>query len=178
VRKWLRKQLKDFYAAGFDTLVKRWDKCINVGGAYTRNKCFFFRFEYHMFYVLYPFVTSLLTLPRTFWDKTPCILLKINRTFGRTCCLYLQDRIISHARNHDEAFTASCWFLVWMLIRLWIWRLHVPLKLRLNFNVMQGVISPRNRTLQVRRATVRTPCSVMADFGHLLKSINLAHKEE
>jgi hypothetical protein len=29
-RKWLR-QTKDFYAAGFDALVKRWDKCINVG---------------------------------------------------------------------------------------------------------------------------------------------------
>jgi hypothetical protein len=23
---------KDFYAAGFNALVKRWDKCINVGG--------------------------------------------------------------------------------------------------------------------------------------------------
>jgi hypothetical protein len=34
VRKWLREQLKDFYAAGFDTMVKRWDKYINVGGGY------------------------------------------------------------------------------------------------------------------------------------------------
>jgi hypothetical protein len=32
VRKWLRLQSKDFYAAGFDALVKRWDKCISVGG--------------------------------------------------------------------------------------------------------------------------------------------------
>jgi hypothetical protein len=32
VRKWLRQQSKDFYAAGFDALVKRWDTCINVGG--------------------------------------------------------------------------------------------------------------------------------------------------
>jgi hypothetical protein len=32
VWKWLRQQSKDFYAAGFDALVKRWDKCINVGG--------------------------------------------------------------------------------------------------------------------------------------------------
>jgi hypothetical protein len=33
-RKWLRQQSKDFYVyvAGFDALVKRWDKCINVGG--------------------------------------------------------------------------------------------------------------------------------------------------
>jgi hypothetical protein len=32
--KWLRRQLKYFYAAGFDALVKRSDKCINVGGGY------------------------------------------------------------------------------------------------------------------------------------------------
>jgi hypothetical protein len=32
--KWLRRQLKDLYAAGFDALVKRWDKCINVGKGY------------------------------------------------------------------------------------------------------------------------------------------------
>jgi hypothetical protein len=30
-RKWLKQQPKDFYAAGFDALVKRWGKCINVG---------------------------------------------------------------------------------------------------------------------------------------------------
>jgi hypothetical protein len=34
VRKWLRQQSKDFYAAGFNALVKLWDKCINVGGRY------------------------------------------------------------------------------------------------------------------------------------------------
>jgi hypothetical protein len=28
---------KDFYAAGFDALVKRWDKCINVGGEYVEK---------------------------------------------------------------------------------------------------------------------------------------------
>jgi hypothetical protein len=31
----------------------------------SRNKCFS-RLEYHMFYVLYPFVTYLLTLPRKY----------------------------------------------------------------------------------------------------------------
>jgi hypothetical protein len=34
MRKWLRQQSEDFYAAGFDALVKRWDKYINVGGGY------------------------------------------------------------------------------------------------------------------------------------------------
>jgi hypothetical protein len=39
VLKWLRQQLKDFYAAGFDALVKRWDKCtrINVGAGYVEK---------------------------------------------------------------------------------------------------------------------------------------------
>jgi hypothetical protein len=34
VQKWLRQQSKDFYSEGFDALIKRWDKCINVGGGY------------------------------------------------------------------------------------------------------------------------------------------------
>jgi hypothetical protein len=33
-RKWLRQQSEHFHAAGFDALVKRWDKCINVGGGF------------------------------------------------------------------------------------------------------------------------------------------------
>jgi cation transport regulator ChaB len=32
VRKLLRQQSKDFYAAGFVAVAKRWEKCINVGG--------------------------------------------------------------------------------------------------------------------------------------------------
>jgi hypothetical protein len=37
VRKWLRQQSKDLSAAGFDTLVRRWDKCIDVGGGYAEK---------------------------------------------------------------------------------------------------------------------------------------------
>jgi hypothetical protein len=37
VQKWPRQQLKDFYATGFDATVKRWDKCINVGGVYVEK---------------------------------------------------------------------------------------------------------------------------------------------
>jgi hypothetical protein len=38
VRNWLRQQSqKDFYAASFDALVKRWDKCINVGGGFVEK---------------------------------------------------------------------------------------------------------------------------------------------
>jgi hypothetical protein len=28
---------KNFYAAGFDVLIKRWGKCINVGGGYVEK---------------------------------------------------------------------------------------------------------------------------------------------
>jgi hypothetical protein len=41
VRKWLRLQSKDFYAAGFGALIKRWDKCVNVGGGYVEKYIFF-----------------------------------------------------------------------------------------------------------------------------------------
>jgi hypothetical protein len=37
MRKWLRQQSKDFYAAGFDVLVKRCDTCISVGGGYVEK---------------------------------------------------------------------------------------------------------------------------------------------
>jgi hypothetical protein len=42
VRKWLRQQSKDFYAAGFGALVKWWDKCISVGEVFV-NKYIFSR---------------------------------------------------------------------------------------------------------------------------------------
>jgi histone-lysine N-methyltransferase SETMAR len=37
VWKWLRQQSKGFYVAGFDALVKQWDKCPNVRGGYVKN---------------------------------------------------------------------------------------------------------------------------------------------
>jgi hypothetical protein len=32
VRTWFRQQPKEFFAAGFQGLVKRWDKCLNLYG--------------------------------------------------------------------------------------------------------------------------------------------------
>jgi hypothetical protein len=37
VLKWLMQHSKDFYAAGFDAVVKSWDKCITVGGGYVEK---------------------------------------------------------------------------------------------------------------------------------------------
>jgi hypothetical protein len=43
VHKWLRQQSDDLYlyAADFDALIKRWDKCISVGGGYVDKQMFF-----------------------------------------------------------------------------------------------------------------------------------------
>jgi hypothetical protein len=38
-----------------------------------------------------------------FWDITPCSPLKVNRSFGETRCLHLQERRTSQARNQHEA---------------------------------------------------------------------------
>jgi hypothetical protein len=42
VRKWLRQQAKDFYAAGFNALVKRWTRVWMLVKDLSINKCFFF----------------------------------------------------------------------------------------------------------------------------------------
>ncbi|GBN98543.1 hypothetical protein AVEN_11553-1 [Araneus ventricosus] len=41
----MRQQPKEFYAAGIGVLIKRWDKCINVGGDYV-NKIQLFPSDY------------------------------------------------------------------------------------------------------------------------------------
>jgi hypothetical protein len=69
VWKWQRQQSKDFYDVGFDAL-------LNDGTSITMlvedmsRKNVSSRFEYHMFYVLYPVVTYLLTLPHTNTNTT------------------------------------------------------------------------------------------------------------
>jgi hypothetical protein len=37
VTAWFRQQPKEIYAAGFQGLVKRWDKCLNVRGDYVEK---------------------------------------------------------------------------------------------------------------------------------------------
>jgi histone-lysine N-methyltransferase SETMAR len=37
VTTWFQQQPKEFYAAGFQGLVKRWDKCLNVQGDYAEK---------------------------------------------------------------------------------------------------------------------------------------------
>jgi hypothetical protein len=49
VQEWLRQQAKDFCTAGFDALVKQWDKCMNVGE--NVKKYMFFPGSKIMFYI-------------------------------------------------------------------------------------------------------------------------------
>jgi hypothetical protein len=37
VTAWFRQQPKEFYATGFQGLVKRWDKCLSVHGDYVEK---------------------------------------------------------------------------------------------------------------------------------------------
>ena len=37
VRAWFRQQPKEFFAAGFQGIVKRWDKCLNLYGDYVEK---------------------------------------------------------------------------------------------------------------------------------------------
>jgi hypothetical protein len=65
LQKCLRQQSKRLLCSGFRCADKRWDKGISVGGGCVEKTLFFSRFEYHIFYVLYPFVIYSLTLPRS-----------------------------------------------------------------------------------------------------------------
>jgi hypothetical protein len=91
-------------------MVKKWGKCISVGGDMSRNKCFFSRFEYRMFYVLYPFVTYLLTRPRikitAFLIVKPCSSERVRR-FERTYHLHFYCQSESQIRNQQKQVTSS-----------------------------------------------------------------------
>jgi hypothetical protein len=65
VRKWLRQQLKGFHAVGFQHTSKVMGQVYQCWWRVCREIDVLPKFEYHIFYVLYPFVTYLLTLPYT-----------------------------------------------------------------------------------------------------------------
>jgi hypothetical protein len=60
----------NFYAAGMDTLVKRWDKCINIGEGYVEKYIFFPGSNITCFTFYIHFCSAyLLPLPRTYSVK-------------------------------------------------------------------------------------------------------------
>jgi hypothetical protein len=61
LRKCLRHRSIDFYGADFYALVKRWDKCIDVGGGYVEKENVFFlgsNITYFTFYICDLFTDS------------------------------------------------------------------------------------------------------------------------
>jgi hypothetical protein len=73
-----------------------------------------------------------------FWDITPCGPLKVNRRFGGICRLHLQGRRISQAKTSVKQVARRALILV-----PWRWKRNVPLKCRLTFNGLHGVITQK-----------------------------------
>jgi hypothetical protein len=77
----------------------------------------FSKFEYHMFYVLYPFVTSLLTFPRKYLKETYFLMLSSHPTYTR-CGLTLHwemnrcrrqaQKIFSSLQKEVSLYKAAC----------------------------------------------------------------------
>jgi hypothetical protein len=75
----------------------------------SRNKCFFSRLEYHMFYVLYPFVTYLLALTRTYGRLcTLEIFLMVRRTLFCSAAM-LRGRCLSLIPRRDKRKPLLIW---------------------------------------------------------------------
>jgi hypothetical protein len=52
--------------------------------------------------VIFEVLTAVIMKSSIFWDITPRGPMKVNRIFGGTCHLNLEDRRISQARNQRE----------------------------------------------------------------------------
>jgi hypothetical protein len=91
LRKWLRQQSKDFYAAGSDAPVKRWDKDMNAGAGYIEKYIYIFQFRISKFLIFISTFDLFTDYPVCmFCDINQCSSLKTNRRFGGTCSLHLQ----------------------------------------------------------------------------------------
>jgi hypothetical protein len=89
--------------------------------------------------VVYEVLTAMVIKSYVFWYKMQCSPLKVNRRFGGTCRLYFQDLRRSQVGNKVFLLHASFWFLLWLVLRSWSWRWHVPTKRLLSFNEVHSV---------------------------------------
>jgi hypothetical protein len=86
-------------------------------------------------------LTALVMKSTVFWDKMPCSPLKVNRRFGWTYRLHLQEKTNQEIIMKQVAR----WFLAWLITGPWRWRQHVPPKHRSTFNELHGVISQKTK---------------------------------
>jgi hypothetical protein len=78
-------------------------------------------------------LTAVVMKNSIFWDITPCSLLKVNWHFkGRVAFIFRVKEVL--------ILLASVWFLAWLILWPWRWRQHVPLKHRVTFNKLHGII--------------------------------------
>jgi hypothetical protein len=96
--------VKNFYAAGFDTLVKRCGKCVKVYGGYVEKYTFFFRFEYHIF-------TFHIRLWPVYWLPRIFIIWIFNSSIWEpvfTCCVFV-------------VYLRTLYRLLWATLRRFQW---------------------------------------------------------
>jgi hypothetical protein len=94
VRKWLRQQSKRFLCHGFRRTGKAIGQVYKCWWRICREINVFSRFEYHMFYILYPFVIYLLTHPLSSRETL---------RFWGTSRLNLQGRTVNREIDEYEA---------------------------------------------------------------------------
>jgi hypothetical protein len=98
----------DLYAAGFDALVKRLDKCISVGGGYIQKQMFLP--GSNISYILYPFVTYLLCplyLASVEAMQWVLLYLSIGHDGHDRCCLEHLAQYGQNISEHHHACTTS-----------------------------------------------------------------------
>jgi hypothetical protein len=113
VRKWLRQQLKDFYAAGFDALVERQD---NVGAGYVKNTRFFkvriitcFMFYIHLWPIYRLSLPQRYILYRTAWMPVWIFLTSRNGNLDAPLC---KIWLMMHYGTDPNSFLEKSWITV------------------------------------------------------------------
>jgi hypothetical protein len=89
-------------------------------------------------------LTAVVMKSTIFWDITPCTPSKAKPTFRRN-----MSPPSSVSKNKPSSLLLSRWFLARLILRPWRWRRQVPLKRRLTFNGLQGVISQKRGVFNV-----------------------------
>jgi hypothetical protein len=103
-----------------------------------------------------------------FWDITTCSPLKVNRRLGGTSRLHLQSRKISSSACN----LFSRWFLAWLILWTWRGRRHIPLKRRLTFNGLHGVISRNTELYETIQVSAFPTCPLRPKYSAPLTSLD------